>query len=138
MVDQIGGLMSSYLLAMLVSAALIAPSMASDAPVAVPTPAASAPAASAPATPAAASGPDSVVVFGTISLSADHKILTLTDGKGVKTKLVITAKTDATIDLHKADVTSISTTQTVRVMYTGDKVDSIDQLTPDKKKKKLP
>jgi hypothetical protein len=118
------------------SVVLVAPVLASDAPPTDPAPASTTTPAPATTGAPAAAVTDSVVVFGIISLSADHKQLTLTDGKGTVTKLIITAKTEATIDLHKCELTSLSTTQSVRVTYTGDKVDSIDELTPDKKKKK--
>jgi hypothetical protein len=94
-------------------------------------------AAPAPAAPAAAATDlsDLKAVFGIIAISKDHKVLTLTDGKGTVTKLKITAKTDATIDLKKVDLDSLSTTKTVRVSFTGDTVDSIDELSDAKKKK---
>jgi hypothetical protein len=97
-----------------------------------------APAPAAPAAPAAAATDlsDLKAVFGIIAISKDHKVLTLTDGKGTVTKLKITAKTDATIDLKKVDLDSLSTTKTVRVSFTGDTVDSIDELSDAKKKKK--
>jgi hypothetical protein len=97
--------------------------------------------AAAPATPPATSAKDlsdAKAVFGIIAIAKDHKTMTLTDGKGTVTKLKITAKTDATIDLKKVDLDQLSTTKTVRVSFTGDTVDSIDQLTDAKKKKKNP
>jgi len=104
-----------------------------------PAPAAPAPAAAAaPATPSAKDLSDSKAVFGIIAIAKDRKTMTLTDGKGTVTKLKLTAKTEATIDLKKVDLGDLSTTKTVRVSFTGDTVDSIDQLTDAKKKKKLP
>jgi hypothetical protein len=96
--------------------------------------------ATAPAAPAAAAKDlsDSKAVFGIIAIAKDRKTMTLTDGKGTVTKLKITAKTDATIDLKKVDLGDLSTTKSVRVSFTGDTVDSIDQLTDAKKKKKNP
>jgi hypothetical protein len=95
--------------------------------------------APAPAPAAAAADlSDAKAVFGIIAISKDRKVLTLTDGKGTVTKLKITAKTDATIDLKKVDLGDLSTTKSVRVSFTGDTVDSIDQLTDAKKKKKNP
>ncbi len=85
---------------------------------------------------AAADLSDAKAVFGIIAVSKDRKVLTLTDGKGTVTKLKITAKTEATIDLKKVDLGDLSTTKSVRVSFTGDTVDSIDQLTDSKKKKK--
>lgn len=105
---------------------------ADGAPASAPTP--------APAAPTAAAGDNSDLkaVFGIIAISKDRKVLTLTDGKGTVTKLKITAKTEATIDLKKVDLGDLSTTKSVRVSFTGDAVDSIDQSTDAKKKKKNP
>ena len=122
------------LLAALLCARLGAADATPAAPASTPAPSADAPAA--PAT-AAKDLADIKAVFGIIAISKDRKELTFTDGKGTVTKLKITAKTEATIDLKKVDLGELSTTKTVRVSYTGDTVDSIDQLTDSKKKKKV-
>ena len=133
--------MASLLLTLGASILLIGPVLATEtATTPAPTPAAASAPGGAPASGStkadAASGADTQVVFGIISLSADHKALTLTDGKGTVTTLKVTRKTEATIDLHDVDLTAISTTQTVRVTFTGEAVDSVDQLSAGKKKKK--
>jgi len=130
-------LLTSALLAVLMMLPLLQaedPAPAAPAPAPAPAPVA----AAAPATPSAKDLSDSKAVFGIIAIAKDRKTMTLTDGKGTVTKLKLTAKTEATIDLKKVDLGDLSTTKTVRVSFTGDTVDSIDQLTDAKKKKKLP
>jgi hypothetical protein len=89
-----------------------------------------------PATPAAPAAPAAKIAFGVVSIAADHHSLTMVDAKGMPLKLTITDATTVTIDLKKAALGDVSPSATVRVTYTGDVADAIDQLKPDKKKKK--
>ena len=100
--------------------------------------AAALPAADGPAgaasTPAPATG--AKVAFGLITVSADGRSLTITDPKGVALTLAITAKTAVTLDLETVPIARLKLDKNVRVTYTGANAEAIDQLSPDKKKKK--
>jgi len=84
----------------------------------------------------ATSGPvASGVVFGIITVASDKHSLTV-DAKGGPLKLTITPQTVITYDLNKVPITGLAIDKLVRVTYTGTTVDSLDQLPPEKKKKK--
>lgn len=127
--------MITFIRTAIASLVLAASLAAADAPAdAATTPATPAtPAAAPPATVAAAVAK---VAFGAVTVASDHKSLTMVDAKGAPLKLTITDATTITIDLKKAAIGDISSTATVRVTYTGDVAEAIDQLKPDKKKKK--
>ncbi len=76
------------------------------------------------------------VAFGLITVAADGHSLTITDPKGVALTLAITAKTTVTRDLDTIPLARLALDKNVRVTYTGTTADAIDQLSPDKKKKK--
>ena len=92
---------------------------ATSAPTPTPTPAASA-----------------RVAFGLIIVAADGHSLTITDPKGVALTLAITAKTAVTLDLDTVPLARLKLDKNVRVTFTGATADAIDQLSPEKKKKK--
>ncbi len=109
-------------------------SMAADG--AAPTPATGGGASGAAADPAAPAAPTAKIAFGIITLAADKHSLTMNDAKGNPLTLKITAKTEITRDLKTVDLSGIAIDKSVRVTYTGDVATAIDQLSPDKKKKK--
>ena len=97
------------------------------APTATPPPAAAAD---------AAKGDAAKVAFGIITISADKTSLTMAEAKGGPLTLKITDKTEITRDLNKVALSGLILSDQVRVTYSGDTALSIDQVKPDKKKKK--
>ncbi len=92
-----------------------------------------APAATAPA----ATAIDAVkVAFGIMALSDDRHSFTMTGPKGEMLNLKITTQTAITRDLKPVALTALALTQQVRITYRDDIALTIDQLAPEKKKKK--
>ena len=89
-------------------------------------------------TPAAtATATDAVkVAFGIMALSDDRHSFTMTGAKGEMLTLKITDQTALTRDLKKVALTALALTQQVRITYRDDVALTIDQLAPEKKKKK--
>jgi hypothetical protein len=94
-------------------------------------------AATTPTPAATATATDAVkVAFGIMSLSDDRHSFTMTGAKGEMLTLKITDQTALTRDLKKVALTALALTQQVRITYRDDIAQTIDQLTPEKKKKK--
>ena len=89
-------------------------------------------------TPApAATATDAVkVAFGIMALSDDRHSFTMTGPKGEMLNLKITTQTAITRDLKPVALTALALTQQVRITYRDDIALTIDQLAPEKKKKK--
>ena len=89
-------------------------------------------------TPApAATTTDAVkVAFGIMALSDDRHSFTMTGPKGEMLNLKITTQTTITRDLKQVALTALALTQQVRITYRDDIALTIDQLAPEKKKKK--
>lgn len=88
------------------------------------------------ATPAPAAADAAKVAFGLITISSDKTSLTMAEAKGGPLTLKITDKTEITRDLNKVALGALTLSDQVRVTYSGDTALSIDQVKPDKKKKK--
>lgn len=87
-------------------------------------------------TPAPVVADAAKVAFGIITLSSDKTALTMAEAKGGPLTLKITTKTEITRDLNKVAIGALVLSDQVRVTYSGDTALSIDQIKPDKKKKK--
>jgi hypothetical protein len=94
------------------------------------------PAPVAPPTAAPAVAPAVKVAFGLITLASDRRSFTIAEAKGGTATLALDARTAITRDQQPVALTGLALDQQVRVTYQAGIALTIDQLSPDKKKKK--